>query len=186
MIYNKDALFFAVRNRRWLIMRQCIENGVDVNSRYVDQVSQDKYDDNDTPLIAAIKSQSLICYVRYLLKQGADVNAVNTNGFTALMYAVGRLHYLTQREIVELLLSYGAKPDMKNKYGSTAISIAHSSGLPALEMLLIGALNQQKAKAQQAVQAASLIKPASETSGKRLSTRQLNKIAKELLQSYRP
>jgi len=43
--------------------------------------------------------------VKQLLENGADVNAENKYGLTALMYA----SYNGHKEVVELLKSYGAK-----------------------------------------------------------------------------
>ena len=59
-----------------------------------------------------------------LLKAGADVNAQDGAGYTALMYAVGsedRVPY------VKALLAAGANASLKGKSGETALSIAEKS-----------------------------------------------------------
>jgi len=58
--------------------------------------------------------------VRYLLDQGANINAGSPNGTTALMMAV-REHRL---EVAELLLSRGADVTRRNDAGMTALTYA--------------------------------------------------------------
>src|SRR5271157_2078609 len=55
--------------------------------------------------------------VHYLLAQGADVNAQDHRGETALMRAV----MAGNNESVELLLSYGATLEQKDRWGDTAL-----------------------------------------------------------------
>jgi ankyrin repeat protein len=64
--------------------------------------------------------------VEAFLKKGADVNAKDRNGFTALMGAVfpgvKRAIFLeVQIEVVKLLLENGADVNAKDKYGRTAL-----------------------------------------------------------------
>jgi ankyrin repeat protein len=53
--------------------------------------------------------------VKLCLEKGADVNAVNTMGFTALTGAVNR----ASDDIVEFLVKHGARMDVKDKEGRT-------------------------------------------------------------------
>jgi uncharacterized protein len=53
--------------------------------------------------------------VKLCLQKGADVNAVNTMGFTALTGAVNR----ASDDIVEFLVKHGARMDVKDKEGRT-------------------------------------------------------------------
>jgi uncharacterized protein len=53
--------------------------------------------------------------VKLCLEKGADVNAVNTMGFTALTGAVNR----ASDDIVEFLVKHGARLDVKDKEGRT-------------------------------------------------------------------
>jgi ankyrin repeat protein len=69
---------------------------------------------------------SVKCYydvVNYLIKHNVNINAVNDNGETALMYATIR-----PCRIVELLLKNGADPNIKTVGGQTALLwLAHDS-----------------------------------------------------------
>ena len=59
--------------------------------------------------------------VKQLLDSGAKVNLTDSDGWTALMYAV---RYSEGLECVESLLSAGADVAIKNKYSSTALALA--------------------------------------------------------------
>lgn len=74
-----------------------------------------------TPIIMAAQA-GRTDVVRVLLEHGADVNAVEHSGKTALAYASGR----DKKELAELLLSHGAKPV---KDGKSAGDALHSAAL---------------------------------------------------------
>ena len=88
----------------------------------------DKY--GNTPLIAAACQcaaatlNSVYNVVKMLLDYGADVNARNRDGQTALMEASGMTG---AAEILELLLSKGADVLAKDKSGKTALTFAKAS-----------------------------------------------------------
>ena len=58
--------------------------------------------------------------IRFLIDQGADVNAKTSQGFTALMYA-SRDGFL---ETVEHLVSNGADVNSKTKFGYTSLMVS--------------------------------------------------------------
>jgi ankyrin repeat protein len=62
--------------------------------------------------------------VKALLIADADVNAVDWEGYTVLMFAA----VSGQRAIVEVLLTHGADVNLKNKTDSSALMMA--SGYP--------------------------------------------------------
>lgn len=68
----------------------------------------------------------------WLIGEGADVDAANTNGKTPLMYAVET----GNREIVELLIQNGADRTLKNDAGKTACDIACENGFDDLVEIL--------------------------------------------------
>lgn len=73
-----------------------------------------------TPLMTAIKNGN-DWEIRSLLKSGADVNAKDNEGWSALMYAI---RYQNNLEFVNILIQNGADVNSKNKYGSTPLQIA--------------------------------------------------------------
>ncbi|MEZ0371432.1 MAG: ankyrin repeat domain-containing protein [Candidatus Sericytochromatia bacterium] len=73
----------------------------------------------DYPLEGAAQGQ--LDMLRLLLDNGADINARNLqNGFTALMWAT----YTSQIDVLEHLLAHGARLDLQNAIGETALIIA--------------------------------------------------------------
>jgi ankyrin repeat protein len=70
--------------------------------------------------------------VRELIRAGADVDARDRYGQTALMLAAQRGHH----EIVELLVARGAALDVTAKYGLTALMLAIVAGHPAVARVL--------------------------------------------------
>lgn len=97
-------------------------------------------------------SQGRVDAVRALLQAGANVNAADVDGVTALMWACGSeaaeeahqrgLQFLEkatkgQKDVVQLLLEYGARIDDRDNDGITAIMYASYHGhASAIEVLL--------------------------------------------------
>jgi hypothetical protein len=79
-----------------------------------------KGSDGNTALIEAAKGDDLRSLVVLLLAAGADVNAKNDYGWTALMMAVFHDHV----ENAKLLLEAGADVNAKNNRGLTALMMA--------------------------------------------------------------
>ena len=87
----------------------------------------------DTTLMDAAKRGSYKA-VEELLKSGADVNAKDEYGATALMYAA---FYSGNTETVELLLKHGANVNAKDTDNGTALMSAASGGKTEIAKLLL-------------------------------------------------
>ncbi len=89
---------------------------------------------NSLPLIDAVKTGNVES-VRTLLKQRVDVNAALPDGTTALHWAA----HANARELAQLLIAAGAKPNVANRYGVTPLTLAASNGNAALAEALLKA-----------------------------------------------
>ena len=86
----------------------------------------------DGSLIDAVKAGDTVT-ARQLIDKGADVNATEADGTTALIYAA----HAGQADLVEALLKAGADARRANDYGASAMSEAASFGdAGVLEQLL--------------------------------------------------
>ncbi|MEQ6342905.1 MAG: ankyrin repeat domain-containing protein [Gammaproteobacteria bacterium] len=84
------------------------------------------------PMTAAGRGN--IKVMNYFLARGADPNAADRAGFTALYSAAGSDYGLST---AAALLSHGAKPNAKNMHGGTALHQAASQGaIKIIELLL--------------------------------------------------
>ena len=80
---------------------------------------------------AALNGQS--AEVTKMLEEGADVNAKDQDGRTALMYAAFNGH----TEIIEKLIRKGASVNLCDSFGRTALMFASSGPYPAAVKLLL-------------------------------------------------
>jgi ankyrin repeat protein len=85
-----------------------------------------------SPLADAAEAQHLP-QLQTLLDQGADPNAPQTDGMTALHWAA----YNDQLEATRLLLAHKAEVAPQNRYGVTPLSMAATNGSAALIELLL-------------------------------------------------
>ena len=69
-----------------------------------------------TPLMVAAYNNSC-SIVKYLIENGADVNAVNYNGTTPLMYAKDAVIKYGETKVLDLLLKAGADRYIKDYDG---------------------------------------------------------------------
>jgi ankyrin repeat protein len=73
--------------------------------------------------------------IKLLLDRGADVNATDPNGSTALIFATAADH--APLDVVTLLLERGAKLDQKTEFGLTALDYAKLHGdTPVVDLLV--------------------------------------------------
>lgn len=71
--------------------------------------------------------------IEFLLKKGADVNARNEAGETALMLAA----WYGNEELVELLLKRGADPTLKTRKGFSALGAVSENGYAGIVTKLL-------------------------------------------------
>jgi tetratricopeptide (TPR) repeat protein len=119
---DKSALYKAVRDGRLDDAARLIELGADANQQHEDYGSL---------LNVAVGELDM---VRLLLEHGADVNAQWRQG-TALMNATGQ----GDEEMVELLLSAGADPDLGDDRGETPLGVAATQSQVKIVRLLLEA-----------------------------------------------
>jgi ankyrin repeat protein len=88
----------------------------------------------EVPLVQAARNNDLAA-VRTLVQKGADINAPEIDGTTALHWAAHR----DNAEMVDLLLRAGANAKAANRYGAAPLSLACVNGSAAVvERLLKG------------------------------------------------
>lgn len=95
------------------LFRRLIHVGADVNARF-----EYDYADNTTPLMVQAGNGNLRC-VQILLSEGADVNAVNAFGESALFYATNLGSY--NISIIAALLDAGADESLETIRGDKAV-----------------------------------------------------------------
>ena len=93
----------------------------------------DRTDLRITPLVKAVLGDQ-VEMARFLITKGADVNHIDTNGMTALLYAASI--DFGSPAMIDMLLKMGARTDMKTKDGKTALELArqykHTHLIPSL------------------------------------------------------
>lgn len=103
------ALIYAAAYGYQDIMKLLIDKGAEVK----------KLRNEVNPMFAAVNNNNTTS-IEMLIKAGADINCLDSEGYTPLMFAAQE-GYLAS---VEYLISQGAKIDLENNDGHTALSIA--------------------------------------------------------------
>jgi len=86
----------------------------------------------ETPLLRTVRARRLRL-LNWLTENGADINAKDSTGYTALHHAVKGSHTLAE---VESLLKHGARPNAKAKGGATPLTLAQDAGKTRLVELM--------------------------------------------------
>ncbi len=115
--HGGTALHYAAGHGDLAMVKALIARGANVN--------RTTKDSGDTPLIAACRDWAHSYIVSPLLSAGADVNARDKKGRTALHFAVDPLLNIP---LVELLLEKGANPAQADNFGVTPIAQARLLG----------------------------------------------------------
>lgn len=82
-----------------------------------------------TPLMIASYNENMTL-VEELVNQGANVNARNFKGTTVLMYAKSAAAQSGRTDILELLITHGAVPHVKDNKGKSLMEYAREEGNP--------------------------------------------------------
>ncbi len=121
---GQTGLHIAAQNGFQATAEALVAGKADVNARTTKQ----KY----TPLHQAVAAGH-VAMVKFLLGKGADADAQDASGTTALMLVANR----GSLEVLQVLLAAGAKPNLASESGFTALSIAaEKNNLEAVKALL--------------------------------------------------
>jgi uncharacterized protein len=147
---------------RWLILSANSDDIAKVQAffkKYPGNI--DVWDPNfeTTAFKEAAKTRS-IAVMRFLLQSGADVNQVDSNGWSALMHAA----YHDDMEATRLLLEYDADTRLQNEGGTTALDIAKGFRADEIADLLIASEQAREQKRIAAEKEAALKKAIDEYS----------------------
>src|SRR5262249_17518443 len=108
------AIMYAAANNQASLIGPLIAKGADINARN---------DQGEKTLVWATGDVDRISkpeVVGALLKNGAHINAVDNNAWSALMFAAAQ----GEADVVRILMSRGADPNLRSKEGETALMIA--------------------------------------------------------------
>ncbi len=120
---SPDLLHIAAMKGWHGVVQRLIDKGVDVNKIEKIIVFGER-----TPLMMA----NNVDMMQYLLEHGAQANVINSNGRSALHFAVER-----SKDIAQLLLSYGANINAKDNKGFTPLHIVAINGNPDMAEYLV-------------------------------------------------
>ena len=121
---NSDAISGAVRHGYLDVADTLVKLGAPV----------DRTDKRITPLVKAVLGDQ-VEMAKFLIAKGADVNHVDGNGMTPLLYAASI--DFGSPAMIDMLIKAGARTDMKTNEGKTALELArqyhHTHLIPSLE-----------------------------------------------------
>jgi ankyrin repeat protein len=120
---NSDAISGAVRHGYLDVADTLVKLGAPV----------DRTDKRITPLVKAVLGDQ-VEMAKFLIAKGADVNHVDGNEMTPLLYAASI--DFGSSAMIDMLLKAGARTDIKTKEGKTALELArqyhHTHLIPSL------------------------------------------------------
>lgn len=91
---------------------------------FLARLTPDQIRKRQGPMLAAAAVANRQEMIRFLIKQGFDINAADSGGRTALHWAV----LAENRGAVPVLLELGAKSDLADTHGQTALALAEETG----------------------------------------------------------
>lgn len=113
-VWGLDEFFIAAENNQNPeVLKMFSDGGSHLNEKY-------KWD--YTPLMAAVRCNKSPEVIQYLIKEGADINAVDWEDTSVLMHAA--CNYEDDPTNLRILLEHGANLNAVNKRGMKAIDCA--------------------------------------------------------------
>ena len=111
---SAEAVFGSLSKPK--VLKKLLDAGADANIKW------NKYGKyfNDTVPIQVAADNGFLESVKYLIAAGADVNALNQAGGSALLFACDHGY----KEVAEALLEAGANPEIADKSGRTPLELA--------------------------------------------------------------
>ena len=86
---NIQTYYFSLNSHNLEYIKENVENGADINSVYGGfPLAKEMH-----PLSVVISNDSQDSIIEYLIKEGADINYLDSNGLSLLMYASGASNY---------------------------------------------------------------------------------------------
>ncbi|MBU0467988.1 MAG: ankyrin repeat domain-containing protein [Candidatus Omnitrophica bacterium] len=118
---SKSAIFLSARSGCKEVVEYLLANGADING-------PGPYQSKTLLMEASWWGQ--VDIVKMLIEQGAEVNLINENGYTALSEAISNANedFLDQFEIVKILVENGADIHLTGMFKMTPLMLAIKSG----------------------------------------------------------
>ena len=116
-------LINAAKSNNITELENLLNNGVNVNEEWLA---------GSTALYEAVRVNSSIETVRFLLDKGADVNKGMSNGWRPIHLAVDN----SNARMVKLLLDNGADVTVRNPFDQTPLKIAEKKGYSVIARML--------------------------------------------------
>ncbi|MBN2037987.1 MAG: ankyrin repeat domain-containing protein [Chitinispirillaceae bacterium] len=131
--YIYDILYAALISRNLELIKFVLKN------RMYTSVNETYNEDAESPLTLACdlpNNLEALEIANLLISLGANANGVGESGGERTLYPLITSINHNNIELTKLLLKHGAKKDVKNEYGETALMIAKKRGFEGIVRLL--------------------------------------------------
>jgi len=128
--------------RHWALVEAVLRGNRNALQELIDAGAVNAEDKHGNTALRGAAGRGSVAEVRALLDAGADLEAKDDNGNTALMYAVGDEGRGIGRDyagVARLLIEAGADLEAKDSAGDTALMVAAREGHAGVARLLIEA-----------------------------------------------